>query len=377
MSQRDYLSAFAEANRAICEGVNERAVMNLITRRIAETLNLKGCLIKLKPGEIERVERKSDALKLGDSTYRIQFPEGERLELLSSFGLSEDFIYSKIHSSQDSLFSRIPQKTIAIADIEKIDKNLDYDAAKAEGIRAMLMFPIEVNRENVAMVALFDDKVGELSREDVKFARAITSRGVMAFIYLRNMDRMLDRERQFLRSFQEISSAIGSTLTMNKVLQLVVAKVTEVLGVRGAQVRLLDRKTNQLQLAASYGLSEKFVKIGALKAKRGEDGARKLSTKAIVIDDAPTDPRVQYRSEIIEEGIRKILTLPLIVRDRIIGELTIFTGESLAFTTQEIQFTTAIAQQCAFAIENSRMYQQVKYEFQKLLEDFGYEGSST
>jgi GAF domain-containing protein len=377
MRQTDYLSAFAEANRAICEGANERMVMNLITRRVTETLNLKGCLIKLKPGEIERVERKSDALKLGGSTYRIQFPEEERLELLSSFGLSEDFIYSKIHSSHDSLFYRIPQKTIAIADIEKKEKNVDYDAVKAEGIRAILMFPIEVNRENVALVALFDDKVGELSSEDVKFARAITSRGVMAFIYLRNWDRMLDRERQFLNSFQEVSSAISSTLTINKVLQLVVTKITEVLGVRGAQVRLLDRKTNQLQLAATYGLSEKFLKIGALKAKRGKNGARKLSAKAIIIDDAHTDPRVQYRSELIEEGIRKMLTLPLIVRDRIIGELTIFTGESLAVTKQEIQFTTAIAQQCAFAIENSRMYQQVKYEFQKLLEDFGYEGSST
>jgi GAF domain-containing protein len=122
-------------------------------------------------------------------------------------------------------------------------------------------------------------------------------------------------------------------------------------------------------------LSEKFTKIGALKAKRGEDGVRKLSTRAIVIDDAPNDPRVQYRAEIAEEGIRKILTLPLIARDRMIGELTIFTGESLAFTEREIQFTTAIAQQCACAIENSRMYQQVKYEFQRLLEDFGYEGS--
>ncbi len=245
----------------------------------------------------------------------------------------------------------------------------------ADGIRAWLMFPIEVNGEDVALVALFDDKIGELSSEDVKFARAITSRGVASCVRLRRWNRMLDRERQFLRCFQEISSAIGSTLTINKVLQLVVTTITEVLGVRGTQVRLLDRKTNELQLAASFGLSENFTRIGALKAKRGEDGVRKLSTKSIVIDDAPNDPRVEYRSEIAEEGIRKILTLPLIARDRMIGELTIFTGESLAFTEQEIQFATAIAQQCAFAIENSRMYQQVKYEFQRLLEDFGYEGS--
>lgn len=375
MSKRDYLTAFSEANRAICDGADERMAMNLITKSVTETLDLKGCMIKLNPAAIERMGYKSDAIKLGGSPCRTQSLEVEHLEMLSSFGLSENFMYSNIHSLTTSQLYHIPRKTVAIADIEKTERNVDYEALKAEGIRAFLMFPIEVNGEDVALVALFDDKIGELSSEDVRFARAITSRGVASCVRLRNWNRVLDREREFLRSFQEISSAIASTLTINKVLQLVVNKITEVLGVRGTQVRLLDRKTNDLQLAASFGLSERLTKIGALKAKRSKDGVRTISTKAIVIEDAPNDPRVQYRSEITEEGIRKILTLPLIVRDRIIGELTIFTGESLAFTEQEIQFTTAIAQQCAFAIENSRMFRQVKYEFQRLLEDFGYEGS--
>ena len=375
MSKRDYLTAFSEANRAICDGADERMVMNLITKSVTETLDLKGCMIKLNPAAIERMGYKSDAIKFAGGRRGIQSPEGEHLELLSSFGLSENFMYSNIHSLPASQLYQIPRKTVAIADIEKAERNVDYEALKAEGIRAFLMFPVEVNGEDVALVALFDDKIGELGSEDVRFARAITSRGVASCVRLRNWNRVLDREREFLRSFQEISSAIGSTLTINKVLQLVVNKITEVLGVRGTQVRLLDRKTNDLQLVASFGLSERLTKIGALKAKRSKDGVRKISTKAIVIDDAPNDPRVQYRSELSEEGIRKILTLPLIVRDRIIGELTIFTGESLAFTEQEIQFTTAIAQECAFAIENSRMYRQIKYEFQKLLEDFGYEGS--
>jgi GAF domain-containing protein len=373
MSQRDYLSAFAKANRAICDGADEQLVMNLITRSVTETLDLKGCMIKLNPPAIERMGYKSDAIKLGGSP--LKSPELDRLEVISSFGLSENFIYSNIHGLPASQLYHIPRNTVAIADIEKAGRSADYDVFKAEGIRSFLIFPIEVNGEDVAMVALFDDKVGELGSEDVKFARTITSRGVASCVRYRNWNRAMDRERQFLRSFQEISSAIGSTLTINKVLQLVVEKITNVMGVRGAQVRLLDQKTDDLQLAASFGLSEGFTKIGALKAKRGKDGSRRISMKAIVIDDAPNDQRVQYRSELTEEGIRKILTLPLIVRDRIIGELTIFTGESLPFTEQEIQFSTAIAQQCAFAIENSRMYRQVKYEFQRILEDFGYEGS--
>ncbi|MBC2713033.1 MAG: GAF domain-containing protein [Desulfosarcina sp.] len=376
MKTVDYLSPFAEVNRVICEGANERKIMNLIARRVTETLNLKGCLIKLRSAQGEWFGRKADALNLGRSPYKVKFPEEERLELLSSFGLSEDFIYSELHESPGSMFYRIPVETIAIADIEKMKKNADYNALKAEGIRAVLAFPIEVTQERVSLVALFGDKVGELNKEDVKFAKAITSRGVISFIWLRNWDRLLDRQRQFLRSFQEISSAISSTLTINKVLELVVTKVTETLGVPGAQVRLLDPKTHQLELAQSHGLSEKFLKIGPLKAKRGKSGAQKISTKMIVINDVQTDPRVQYRSALIEEGIRKILTLPLLVRDNIIGELTIFTGETLPFSEDETQFANTIAQECAFAIHNARMYQRVRYEYQQLMVDFGYEGSS-
>jgi transcriptional regulator with GAF, ATPase, and Fis domain len=245
----------------------------------------------------------------------------------------------------------------------------------AEGIGSVLLFPIQVYQENVSVVALFDNKVGALTRKDVKFARAITSRAVVSFIVRRSMYHLLERERQFLLSFQEISSAINSILNIKKVMQLAVNKITNVLGACGAQIRLLDTKTQQLQLTASYGLSQEFLKIGPIKEKRGAD--QEALEKIIVIDDVKTDPRVQYRTEMIKENISRLLTIPLIVRKKIIGELTIFTGGDRSFGKEEIRFANAIAQQCAFAIENSRMYQRVKYEFQQLLVDFGYNGSSS
>ncbi|MGD2030244.1 MAG: GAF domain-containing protein [Desulfobacterales bacterium] len=375
MSSPDYLTPFAEANRAICEGADERKVLNLVTRFVTETLNIKGCFIKIKSPEGEQVERETQALDFGRSSIRVKFSQDKQLELVSSFGLSEDFIYSELSDSPDSLFSRIPEDTFAIRDIRKMEKTPDYKAMTAEGIGSVLLFPIEVYQENISLVALFDDKVGELTRTDVKFARAITSRAVVSFILRRSMYHLLERERQFLLSFQEISSAINSTLNIKKVLQLAVNKITGVLGVRGTQIRLLDGKTQQLELAASFGLSKEFLKIGPIKEKRGAD--KKMIEKIIVIDDVKTDPRIEFRSEIIKENIRKILTIPLVVRKKIIGELTIFSGGDRSFGEEEIRFANAVAQQCAFAIENSRMYQRVKYEFQQLLEDFGYNGSSS
>lgn len=232
----------------------------------------------------------------------------------------------------------------------------------------------------MATAALFDKKKRDISREDLKFAKALTSRGIAAVVSQRNMEALLERKRLFLSNFQEISNTINATLNINKVMELAVQKITDALGVKGTQIRLLDLTTQELNLAASHGLSEKFLQIGPVSYRRSIDASYSLDAKhmndVLVIDDISSDPRVQYREAILAEGVNKILTLPLHIRAKNIGELTIFTSGTGVFSEEEIAFADAIAQQCALAIENARIYQRIKYEYQHLLEEFGYEGSS-
>ncbi|MFO8031333.1 MAG: GAF domain-containing protein [Desulfohalobiaceae bacterium] len=379
MANRDYLSPFAVVNRAICEGVDERQVVNLITKYTTETLDLAGCFIKMLSGEEQ--EHAQHSLGLGQSTFEVKFPTGSRLELLSSYGLSQDFLYSKRANSEDSIFNCIPAENLYVEDTQELEtSSQDFELMETEGLRALFMFPVDVYQQNVATVALFDKKQGDLDREDIKFAKALTSRGIASLINQRNMEALLERQRLFLSNFQEISNTINSTLNINKVLELAVEKITEVLGVKGTQIRLLDSKTQKLKLAASHGLSQNFLQIGPVRSRRGVEAKYSLDTKhsgdIVVIDDVASDSRVQFQEAILAEGVNKMLTMPLHIRAKNIGELTIFTHGERSFSEEEIQFADAIAQQCAFAIENARMYQRVKYEYQQLLEDFGYNGSS-
>lgn len=383
-SKRDYLTPFAEINKKICDGVNERRVLNMITRALTEALDIKGSFIKIRSPEGEGLEGdRGKSLDVGRGDFRVRFSKSKKLQILSSYGLSQDFIYSEDNLDPNSIFHQIPEDTIFIQNIDKQKDQLldsDYETMKSENITAYLMFPIEVEQEKVAFVGLFDSKEGDLTKEDVKFARALSSRGVSAFIRKREIERLLHIKRLFLSSFQEISNAINSTLNINKVLELAVQKITEALGIKGTQIRLLDSKTQKLKLAASFGLSQEFLKIGPIRAKRKVEAEYSLNTKhsgdIVVIDDIKTDPRVQYKEAMLAENINKMLTMPLHVKGKNIGELTIFTVGNRSFSEEEINYADTVAQQCAFAIENARMYQRVKYEYQQLLEDFGYDGSS-
>lgn len=373
MKTLDYLSAFAEANKIICEGADERQVLNLITRQVTLVLKIKGCLIKVREDARPFLQTRGAGLALGQKETAPEFSEPV-LTLVSSFGLTQDFIFSKQGSDPDSILSKIPDETLYVSDIRKLSSEpTDGPLLAQEGLQSYILFPILVRGEKVAMAALFDDQPRELTREEIKFAKAIISRGISALIAAKQVEYLLQRQRLYLESFQQIAHAINSTLNINKVLELAVETITKTLGIKGTQIRLLDQKTMKLKLAASYGLSDHFLQIGPVYSKRDIEGG---SSEVIVIENVATDERIQYRDEILAENARQIVTLPLIVRNKNIGELTLFTRGGRSFTDEEISFVNAIAQQCAFAIENARMYQRVKYEFQQLMVDFGYDGSS-
>ena len=350
MCSRDYLTPFVEVGRALCDGADQYSVMNLIARRLTETLELKGCLVKM----------------LG--------PNADRLELISSYGLSEHFLFSQPQDPPDSICFRLPDGVRCISNLQDAEDSLERENMMIEGIRAVAAIPLEVTQRVLGMVVLCAGSPREFDKTELSFAEALAGRGFLSFDAQRRMDQVIERERQYLGSFQEISSAINETLNINKVLELVVTKVVKALGAKGCAVRLLDPKTQKLYLTKSFGLSKQFLEKGPVDAQRSI--AENMAGKIVVIDDVLTDPRLQYRAEVVEEGIRKILSIPLSVRGKVIGVLRLVTGEREPFTNREIHFANAVAQQCAFAIENARIYQRLKQEYQQLLIDFDYNGSS-
>lgn len=350
MCSIDYLAPFVEVGRALCDGVDNHSVMNLIARRITETLQLKGTLIKM-------LDQQED-----------------RLELLSSYGLSENFLFSTPLTSPESICFRLPDSIICIPKLQDADHVAEHEAMMAEGIRAVATVPVEVSQKPVAMVVLCAEAPREFPQDELSFAEALAGRGIISFMWQHRMDVIIERERQYLRGFQDISNTINATLNINKVLELVVQKVAQLLGGKGCSVRLLDPKTQKLYLAQAYGLSQEFLNKGPVDAQKSI--TENMAGKIVVIDDVLTDPRLQYQAEVIEEGIRKVLSIPLRVRGKVIGVLRLFTVDRPPFSNREIQFADSIAQQCAFAIDNARIYQRLKYEYQQLLIDFDYNGSS-
>jgi len=169
-------------------------------------------------------------------------------------------------------------------------------------------------------------------------------------------------------TFEDVKNAISSTLNLKEVLDLIVQGVVKVMKVKGSTLSLLDKNREKLRVFAHHGLSTNYVDKGPIDSSKSM-GEVLLSGKHAWVKDAASDPRVQYPREAMREGVVSILSVPLIVRNKVIGALRVYTGEPREFSQEEIDFLYRFAEQVAMAIENARSYEDVKDEYEALRDD--------
>jgi putative nucleotidyltransferase with HDIG domain len=168
-------------------------------------------------------------------------------------------------------------------------------------------------------------------------------------------------------SLYKISEAMGSTIRLDFLLNLILETAIKELGADMASVLLWDEKDNRLISKASLGVPQDMLKSGLL---RGEDEICKW-----VINNG--HPRVFEKEELNEQhlashlrkNIGSVLVHPLMARGKVIGILILvrLEGRVSPFTTGQLHSLSIIASKAASAIENSRLYEELKDSYLQTL----------
>jgi signal transduction protein with GAF and PtsI domain len=178
---------------------------------------------------------------------------------------------------------------------------------------------------------------------------------------------MIPQEKDYFDSFLEVVKAINSTLDRQEVLDLLVSNATQVMDLKASAIRLLDEKQLALELVASHGLSEKYLNKGPVDADKSIADA--MEGKTISVYNVSEDPRAQYPKEAKEEGIASIVSVPLRIKGRVIGVMRLYTPEPREFSEEEINSAEVLAETGAIAIENARMYESIKKDYESIMRD--------
>ncbi|BCB97266.1 hypothetical protein JZK55_21880 [Dissulfurispira thermophila] len=328
-----YLESYQNICKAISASLSLNEVLNLIVTNAVKVMNVKASMLRLLNKETQK------------------------LEVAAYYGLSDRYVNKGPVEYDKSIADAMEGKAVSIYDITS-DSDARYRKdAEQEGIRSILSIPVKFKKEVIGVLRMYTAEPVKYKDEDLKFMAAIAEQAAIAIVNARTFETTVSRAKEYLRVFEEVTKAVSSTLRLKEVLSLIVRKLPEVMNLKAATIRLLDVTGQKLELAAAYGLSEKYLGRGPVDTE--ENVREALQTRPVAIYDVSTDPRVHYQKEAMEEGIKSILTLPIIARGKVIGVLRLLTDRPRHFTEEDIAFSASLAEVCGTAIENAKMYEQL------------------
>ncbi len=173
------------------------------------------------------------------------------------------------------------------------------------------------------------------------------------------MRDLRERERQITLLYESIRT-LSSSLDLSHVLDQLAMGIAHALQAKAASIRLLDETGEQLNIAAAYGLSQKYLDKGPVKVIASPIDQEALHGRPVIVADTAQDGRFQYPSEVLAEGIRSVLCVPLIGRHGPLGVLRVYGWRPGFFSPQDAELVAAIARQGAMAIENAMAYTELR-----------------
>ena len=155
-------------------------------------------------------------------------------------------------------------------------------------------------------------------------------------------------------SLIRITRSISMIRDPEEIVLISVEGITNALQVKGCTLFLFDKQHNALSLAGSYGLSDEYLDKGPVSAIRSISESLE-DRQPIAIYDVSDDPRIQYPAAARKAGIASILSVPMIIGERIIGCLRVYTAEPWEFGLDDVNFVQAVAQVVGMALELCRI----------------------
>ena len=168
----------------------------------------------------------------------------------------------------------------------------------------------------------------------------------------------MTKEKDLFQTFCSLNLAFGTAATVDELLNRIVQSATEALDAKAACLFLADRKHDTFAPTAQFGLSDKYLHANPFKARKIVEALKKEGH--LFFEDATADPRLEHHKAKKSEGIASILTVPVLVDDRCIGVLSLYSGKKRDFARQEIDFLKALAAGGGVALKKARLIERIE-----------------
>jgi signal transduction histidine kinase len=282
-------------------------------------------------------------------------PNNGLLEIHASTGLPPDASELKLRVGQG--VTGWVARTGKPARVGDVRRDARYIMLR-DDVRSELAVPLEVL--GTVRGVLNVDSPGEnaFSEADQELLEelAVQAAKVIHNTWLYEQSRLKAR---LLETLVSVSQTINSALNVNEALQVITREACTLMEARMCSLLLLDETGQWLDLRASSGAGEAYLKKPRLSVDESFLGVVVRRKKPMQLENVQASALYQNIPVARREGLVSLLSAPLVFGGQTIGTLNVYTGQPRSFSNEEIHILTALAELSAIAIEKARLYERI------------------
>ncbi len=161
-----------------------------------------------------------------------------------------------------------------------------------------------------------------------------------------------------IETLSRVSHTITSNRYLEEILNLIVTMTASMMNSKICSIMILDEKKEWLKIVATQSLSEAYRQKGNVKVGESVSGRAVKEQRVICVLDVRRDPIYSFPDLARKEGLCSLLSIPMMVKNRVVGVINSYTSLEHRFSQEEIDILRAVANQAAVAIENTSLLEQ-------------------
>ncbi|MBN1293887.1 MAG: HD domain-containing protein [Candidatus Latescibacteria bacterium] len=208
---------------------------------------------------------------------------------------------------------------------------------------------------------VLNESLAELERE-----KALTER---KYIEVENLNVELNRRIERLTSLNACSKATASILDTDKLLDVVVSLITNIMRFDRAIILLIDEKGKCLRPVKTAGATDDAInKLGGytIPLERTQNILARVVNSGVAQKVTDVDHSFLRKENIILKKFnpKSFVAVPLITRNKVIGVLAAERTEGLKdFTSNDLEYVMNFCNQIAISLENARLIEDMKQSY--------------